>query len=371
MGLVIAEIAYGYGRPAYYLTQHQFQEFSKYVYGEWLQVRRFLSRTRLLNTDFDYIKTFATLTFTKVSICLFLLRLTVTKVSIRPLQIAVIILIISNIVLSLIWIFQCRPHLDKAWNSKMPGSCFSKGQVERIIISQAGKSCSTNLISKLIFSVISIVSDFFLAAFPILILRKVQISLRSKIGLCLLMGLGVITGSISISRTILNWQNEPYDPTWASVPNLCLRSWEVFAGIAAACIPTLRPGYKWLVHEIQTRFIKLDSDPKPVTGIKWTPPKPSAFLKSSKKRTTDTINTREDFLPLQSLDPSIRANMENYPSGVQEQEHYPQDHLGNERKDGLHIPGDISTHRPGHFKRLDSEAKVGGGLGAEEVEERI
>ena len=40
MGLVIAEVAYGYGRPAYYLTPHQFQEFSKYIYGEWLQVRR-------------------------------------------------------------------------------------------------------------------------------------------------------------------------------------------------------------------------------------------------------------------------------------------------------------------------------------------
>lgn len=188
------------------------------------------------------------------------------------------------------------------------------------------------------------------------------------------MGLGVITGSLSIARTVLNWQNEPEDPTWASIPNLCLRSWEVFAGIAAACIPTLRPGYKWLINEIRTRLIKLDSGPpKSVTGIAWKPPKPSAFLESSEKRTTDisTMNTREDFLPLQSLDPSIRANMEHYPSGFEEQEHYPQDQFGNERKDGLHIPGDMSTHRPGHFKRLDSEAKVGGRLGAEEVEERI
>ena len=40
--------------------------------------------------------------------------------------------------------------------------------------------------------VVSIISDFFLSAFPILILRKVQINLRSKIGLCLLMGLGVM-----------------------------------------------------------------------------------------------------------------------------------------------------------------------------------
>lgn len=39
MGLVIAEIAYGCGRPAYYLTPHQYQEVMKYLYGEWLQVR--------------------------------------------------------------------------------------------------------------------------------------------------------------------------------------------------------------------------------------------------------------------------------------------------------------------------------------------
>ena len=224
------------------------------------------------------------------------------------------------------------------------------------------------------FSVVSIVSDFFLAAFPILILRKVEISLRSKIGLCLLMGLGVITGSLATIRTVLNWQNEPDDPTWASIPNWCLRSWEVFAGIAAACIPTLRPGYKWLVQEIQTRFMKRkSSDPRSVTGIEWTPPKPSAFLDPSKKRTTDisTIHTPDDFLPLQSLDPSIRANIEHYPSGSHERAHHPQNQFGNERKEGLHIPGDLSTHRPGHLKRLDSEAKVGGGLGAEEVEDRI
>ena len=40
--------------------------------------------------------------------------------------------------------------------------------------------------------VISIISDYFLSAFPVLILRKIQICLRSKIGLCLLMSLGVM-----------------------------------------------------------------------------------------------------------------------------------------------------------------------------------
>ncbi len=193
------------------------------------------------------------------------------------------------------------------------------------------------------------------------------------------MGLGVITGSLSIVRTVLNWQNEADDPTWASIPCWYWRSWEVFFGIAAACIPTLRPGYKWLRDVIHTRFTKLDSDQaKPGAGppevSKWTPPKPSARLKGSQKHATDvsTTTTREeDMLPLHSLDPSIRAGMEDYPPADQEQGYYPRDQFGNERREGLHIAGDLSTHRPGHFKRLDSEAKVGGGHGAEEVEDRI
>ena len=193
------------------------------------------------------------------------------------------------------------------------------------------------------------------------------------------MGLGVVTGSLSIVRTVLNWQNETDDPTWASIPNWYWRSWEVFFGIAAACIPTLRPGYKWLVGVIRTKLNKRGSGnvklvEEPSATRNWTPPKPSAVLKPPRRPTSDnptTVTHEEDVLPLQNIDPSIRASIEHYPSGDQEQEHYPKDQLGNERREGLHIPGDMSTHRPGHFKRLDSEAKIGGGLGAEEVEDRI
>lgn len=42
-----------------------------------------------------------------------------------------------------------------------------------------------------------------------------------------------------------------------------------------------------------------------------------------------------------------------------------------EFKPGLHIHGDLSTSRPGHLKRWDSEAKIGGGHGVEEIEDRI
>lgn len=155
--LGFVEIHEGFGRPQYYLTEHQLREFRKYTYGEWIQ-------------------TFATLMFTKISICLLLMRLPTAKALIRPLQVAVVALAVSNIIITLLWIVQCRP-LRGAWYSDTKAKCFTRGQLLRIVLAQA---------------VISAVSDFVFAAFPILILWRVQMALKNKIALCLLMGLGVL-----------------------------------------------------------------------------------------------------------------------------------------------------------------------------------
>ena len=170
--LDFVEVHEGFGRPQFYLNQHQLREFRKYTYGEWLQ-------------------TFATLMFTKISICIFLMRIPTAKALIRPLQAAIVGLIVSNIILTVLWIVQCRP-LEGAWNTDVESKCFSRGQLQRIIMAQAGKEKHTRRRLVLTFPVISAVSDFAFAAFPILILWRVQMALKSKIALCMLMGLGVV-----------------------------------------------------------------------------------------------------------------------------------------------------------------------------------
>ena len=247
-GLDFAEIGYGFGRHQYFISQHQFQEYLKYSYGEWIQ-------------------TFATLTWTKISISIFLLRIPVSKLFIRPLQAAIVILVVTNIVITLLWIFQCRP-IHKVWNGDIPGQCFSLGQLQRIIISQASKLYSSlqPRISGIKYlslpqmandpKVISAISDFLLAAFPILILYKIQMSLRTKVGLCLLMGLGVVTGACCIVRTVLNWQSEAKDATYGGIDNWMWRAVEVNFGIVAACIPALRPGYKLTVDTVNSYYTK-------------------------------------------------------------------------------------------------------------------
>ncbi|KAI9692926.1 MAG: hypothetical protein M1822_004921 [Bathelium mastoideum] len=68
------------------------------------------------------------------------------------------------------------------------------------------------------------------------------------------MGLGLITASFCIVRTVLNFENVNQDPTWESVPNWYYRSWEVNIGMIAASIPALYPGFK-LLHSTVHSFV--------------------------------------------------------------------------------------------------------------------
>ena len=57
------------------------------------------------------------------------------------------------------------------------GKCLSQRKMLNVIFAQA---------------IISVVSDFGLAFYPILILWKLQMKTKNKVGLCFLMGLGVM-----------------------------------------------------------------------------------------------------------------------------------------------------------------------------------
>ena len=119
-GLDFVEVHYGLGRPDYYLSQHQLHEYQKFTYAEWIQ-------------------TFVTLTLTKVSICLFLIRIPTAKSLICPLQAAIVILVVSFFALTFLWIFQCQP-ISAAWSKDTISDpkCFSRGMLLRIILAQAG-----------------------------------------------------------------------------------------------------------------------------------------------------------------------------------------------------------------------------------------
>ncbi|KAL8987237.1 MAG: hypothetical protein Q9177_003536 [Variospora cf. flavescens] len=209
--LVFVEVHYGFGKHARFLTPHELRQFRKYTYGEWIQ-------------------TFATLMWTKVSICCFLIRIPQSRALKRPLQWAVAFLLFSNTILTVMLIMQCQP-LHAAWDDQVEGGrCLTLDAKMDIVLTQA---------------VISVVSDFAFAALPVFFLWRTQIDVQTKIGLWVLMGLGVITGALCLVRTVINHQSFPENESYGGIVNWVWRLFEVSIGIIAACVPTLRPFYTW------------------------------------------------------------------------------------------------------------------------------
>lgn len=236
-GLDFVETSNGFGRHQQFLSAHSLQEFRKYTYGEWIQ-------------------TFATLMWTKVSICLFLMRIPRIKALRRALQWAVAFLLFSNTILTTAWIMQCQP-LHAAWDDQ--GTCMSREDLLKIVLVQA---------------TISVVSDFSFAILPIVFLWRVQIDLKTKLGLWTLMCLGFITGAFCLVRTILTDDALPLDRTYDGIINWIWRLFEVTIGIIAACIPTLRPLYNWAMRKAKGE--KTDEN------IRWT-------LGSQQKKWTENV----------------------------------------------------------------------------------
>ena len=97
------------------------------------------------------------------------------------------------------------------------------------------------------------ITDFICAASPIVLLRNLKIKKQSKIALCCLMGLGIITGGIAIARTVTAWQIKSEDLSWVGVFNAMTRIFVVNIGNIAACVPGLKTFSRYVPARITGR----------------------------------------------------------------------------------------------------------------------
>lgn len=122
MGFVMLEVDYGLGRHVKYLPPDHYEGFLKYNFLDWIQV-------------------FITLALSKISICLFLLRISKFERWRWFLFGLIGFLVLTHVPLTLLFILQCIP-LQKNWETveeAVPGHCMSKKAVEKIIIVQGGE----------------------------------------------------------------------------------------------------------------------------------------------------------------------------------------------------------------------------------------
>ena len=132
MGFVMLEVYYGLGRHKYFFKHDHYIGFSKYNYLDWCQV-------------------FLTLAISKIAICLFLLRISKFDRWRNFLYGMIIFLIVTHLPLTLLYIFQCRP-VNKVWSTDVPGNCWSKATVEKIVIVQGSEQetipCNPHLMKR-------------------------------------------------------------------------------------------------------------------------------------------------------------------------------------------------------------------------------
>lgn len=118
-GFITSGVLNGLGRHEYYLTPTQQKNFQAIGWADWVQV-------------------FFTLMFTKISICLFLLRIVSSQAVARAMYALIGAMVLFSMDTVFLFLGVCRP-LGAYWSVSVDGTCFSKRQVMNVIIAHGGK----------------------------------------------------------------------------------------------------------------------------------------------------------------------------------------------------------------------------------------
>lgn len=180
--------------------------------------------------------------FTRISICIFLLRIFSTKQHWRwGLYTFLVFVTVTQTSAAVLVLVQCQP-VQRLWNPTIPGKCWNPHVQIRVGDFNGA---------------ISAFCDWVLATLPIVFLWNIQMSSRIKAGICCLMGMGFFSGLCAIVRTVYLQKLASTDITWQGVDLVIWATLEEKLGIIAACMPTLKPLFHQMRHgSLRSRLLR-------------------------------------------------------------------------------------------------------------------
>jgi hypothetical protein len=138
----------------------------------------------------------------KCSICLLILRIKDEMILRRCLYAMMVGLVLTNLEPVIILLAQCNP-IEKSWKTIPNGRCWpTKVRIYSIYV-QVGtlsERIMVLLTSRWLATAYSVITDFICALLPVAVLWKVKITMKTKIGVCFLMSLGLIATAVAIVR---------------------------------------------------------------------------------------------------------------------------------------------------------------------------
>ena len=163
----------------------------------------------------------------KISVCLALLR--VVERARRGITLflwsLLVLVATTHLALAMLFFLHCRP-LARLWNPKVNGSCMST--YTRVLVAYVGFA-------------IDVVTDLLCAGIPVLVIHRLQMAFRTKVALCVLMGLGVFTAGCAVAKAVTLRGVFADDYTFGFTKPATWAAVEQFVGIIIASIPALRP----------------------------------------------------------------------------------------------------------------------------------
>ena len=273
--------------------------------------------------------------FGKSSVALLLLRLMENTSKWRKLFLWInIVLYFAISIASLATTYaQCSPT-RALWEPQLrktgQASCWNPKITSDIDIAQGGKLSQLSLRSKREFLLTEVLYeaygaylDFALAFMPITIVWEMNVSLRKKLGLCCLLGLGVLYVSFDMVCCCANDKKlsagicasvktsyfpsliDTKDPTWGSYPLYLWAVLELEAVIIAGCVPPSVPLWDFLTRG------------KPMTGNSSSGYRSSQrsfkLLRTSKKgKSVDAPSSNQANVSLTQSQAGSNYDMENH-----------------------------------------------------------
>ncbi|KAI1138504.1 integral membrane protein [Hypoxylon sp. FL0543] len=224
--IVTLMVHHGVGRHALYLEEEQRVNA---VYMIWLSVP-FSPGSAALG---------------KISIALFLIRLiNRNRLQKSFLWALIFLLVIVNLILVVVTFAQCTPvtFLWERVGTGAHGTCWAPTVQQYYGYFQGAFSAW---------------SDLVLALFPTLLIWKLQIPLRTKLGISFLMSLGVIAAVAATVKTVELRNLATPDFTWDAVPLVYWFLAENWIIIICACVPTVKPLFtngEWRLTHLFSRI---------------------------------------------------------------------------------------------------------------------
>ncbi|KAF2721794.1 hypothetical protein K431DRAFT_209419, partial [Polychaeton citri CBS 116435] len=132
---------------------------------------------------------------------------------------------VINIAQVVLLLYQCTP-VQKLWNESLPGECDGRVRAEYTGFFQGSWSAA---------------SDFVLAVYPVFVFWPLNISTRRKIGLCFLLGGGLLAAVAGTLKTIyIQLAPSTQDVSYAIYPLVVCAYTEMWVTIIVGNIPQLR-----------------------------------------------------------------------------------------------------------------------------------